>query len=221
MSVNSQSIMERLRNETRGHHSHAEGSAYQQALSQGRLPRETYARGLEQLLLVHGCLEGALQEAMFKSQAVTGVVRDEQFQCGNLRADLRCLGGLVEGTEPLPATDRIRRAIRSAAADEPTALLGFHYVLEGSKNGGKFLAESVARSYGLDNGQGTAYLNPHGEQQRQLWQQFRTMMDGADLTDQQRDGIVQAACAMFEAITEIYDALYADQLQSLEASVHG
>jgi heme oxygenase len=83
-------------------------------------------------------------------------------------------------------------------------LLGALYVLEGSTNGGRFLARALRKSWGLDK-DGIAYFDPYGEEQPQKWASFRKKMDSASFDVAQQDAIVEMAKATFLAIAEVSD----------------
>jgi heme oxygenase len=54
----------------------------------------------------------------------------------------------------------------------PAFALGFTYVMEGSKLGGKVLARAVCKTLGLSESAGVVYLSDHGQDSFPLWKQF-------------------------------------------------
>jgi heme oxygenase len=54
----------------------------------------------------------------------------------------------------------------------PAYALGFTYVMEGSKLGGKVLARSVCKTLHLPESAGVAYLSDYGQNSFPLWKQF-------------------------------------------------
>ncbi|NUP88373.1 MAG: biliverdin-producing heme oxygenase [Candidatus Sumerlaeia bacterium] len=200
-------LPDRLREETRPHHDAAERHPLQAALARGTLPLETYVAHLEQLLLIHARLESWLLSESSREPRLLSVADPAHFQEANLRADLRHFGG-AESPSPTPATRRLLDHIDQVAASCPIGLLGFHYVLEGSKNGGRFIAIAVRRAYHLE-GAGTAYLDPHGEQQRPLWQAHRQRLGAIAVTPAEADVIIDSAKALFVAIAATGDDLLA------------
>ena len=81
------------------------------------------------------------------------------------------------------------------------------YVLEGSTNGSKFIARAIRREYGLGEGPGASYLDPHGELQQERWQAFKRDMDDVGFTETEASAIIDAACRMFRALTDVSDEL--------------
>lgn len=79
------------------------------------------------------------------------------------------------------------------------------YVLEGSNNGSKYISRAVLKAYGLAPGDGTRYLDPYGEKQREYWAAFKIDMNGVGFDQARIDGIVAAAKVMFAGIEAIGD----------------
>lgn len=193
-----------LRDSTTDLHSEAEKSALQRLLVTGRAGKSAYAEHLVQMLIVHRALDSALRSAAQSSPAVAAVVRDEQYQEPYLLEDLAFLQRDVTTAVALPATQEIADAIRATAATDPTALLGYHYVLEGANNGNRYIARAMAGPLGVRPGSaGTRYLDPYGERQRELWSTFKVQLDAIELSPESRVRAVACAKAMFQAVTRI------------------
>jgi heme oxygenase len=205
-----ESIMGRLREETREAHERAEKHPLQQELVKGLLPREMYLEHLGQLFLIHRVLDAGLIRLRDTRVGLAPIVADWQLQTPYLAEDLAFFG--VDTTElvALPATASLMSRIASLTVAGDAALLGYHYVLEGSNNGSRFIAKAVRRSYGLEETQGTRYLDPYGDEQRARWQWFKDVFDALPLGAAERERVVGAARELFEAIgdisTELMDA---------------
>lgn len=210
-SSSSSSIMLRLREETKERHERAEHGRLPRELFKGRLDRAVYIDLLLQLRLVHQTLEEALLHALRSDLRLANVVRSEQFQAALVEADLAHFGVTAErlaSSPPLPATATLINDIRSAADDAPVSLLGFHYVLEGAKNGNRFVAKAVRKAYAIDGADGVQSLDPHGDEQPALWASFKQAMDQLDLNPDERDAIVHNAKVTFDGIAAIHDEVY-------------
>lgn len=199
----------RLKNETAHLHELAEHSPLQRDLAKGRLPRDLYARHLGQLLHVHTALESCLWPLREVVEPIRRVVRDEHARVEALRADLAHFDLSPGDCPPLPATQALVDDIRRLATDRPLALLGMHYVLEGSANGAKFIAMNVRPAYALTPGTGDRYLDPYGERQREVWGAFKRDLDACDFTDGQVDDLLAGAARMFDGVREVGEALLA------------
>ncbi len=196
-------IMGRLKFETAELHAAAETHEFQKRLVQGALDQRDYVRWLGQMLLVHQALEARLRELCAQHAGAAALVREEQFQVPYLREDLAHFGAEACAVAPLPATTRLIGKIESLWRSNPVAILGHHYVLEGSNNGNRFIARALMKGLGLAPGAGLRYLDPYGEAQRAKWMQFREDMNAIGFNADERNAIVDAAKDMFRAIGEI------------------
>lgn len=197
------SIMEALKSSTSARHDAAEGHQFQKSLVKGELPREQYAAYLGQLLHVHRTLESLLRNHASSTPAIAAVVKSVQYQEPYLLEDLAFYGLDPARIEPLPATKALAEEMQRVARECPAALLGYHYVMEGSNNGNKFIARALAQAYRLPAGKGLKYLDPYGDQQRPFWMQFKTDMDAQSFTADERQRMLAAADSMFAAIGAI------------------
>ncbi len=195
-------VMERLKAVTAELHRAAEQHPFQRALVAGAIGRAGYAAHLRQMLVVHREVERALRALLAQRPELRAVVREEQFREGRLLEDLAFLGAPA-GEGPLPPTARLCEVVREACAREPLAALGFHYVLEGSTNGSRFIARSVRRSLGFTTVHGTRSLDPYGDEQPAKWAAFKAAMNAAAFTPAEISVLESAACAMFRGITAI------------------
>ena len=198
-------IMDRLKHETAEHHARAEGKDLQRSMVRGQLTRERYAAFLGQMLHVHTALEDAIRGAQVRDARVA-VVPAEQHHSGRIREDLRFYAA-PESAPALPATQALVSRIREIAAAEPMAVLGLHYVLEGSMNGNRYIAMGLRKGFGLAPGQCDRYLDPYGEQQRPKWIAFRAQVDQLAWSEAEAAAAVDAAKTMFDGIAAISDAV--------------
>ncbi len=203
----SSSLMSRLKQETAELHTMAESGDFQKHFVAGTLPKDRYIAMLEQSLLFHRPLEASLLNLRDRHPELGEVIRDEFIQEPYLLEDLEYFGVDFESISPLPSTREMIDAFARAEAAEPMSLLGHLYVLEGSNNGNRFIAKAVRAAYDLEGSDGTRYLDPYGEKQRELWMGFRTAMDRLTFTDAQRQAIVDAAKDCFVRISAVHREL--------------
>lgn len=201
-SMTAANIMDLLKERTAEHHRRAEQQPLQQSLVKRTATREQYACWLGQMLIVHTELEQAIA-AQSTREPRLGVVTAEQLGHPRLAADLRTLGVDPASVQPSDATAAVCEQIRTAAKQDPIALLGFHYVLEGSKNGNRYIAIALRRGLGLMPGAGDTYLDPYGEQQRPKWQAFRAAMGSQTYSDSETEAVIDAAGSMFDGVSAI------------------
>lgn len=197
----SNSVMLLLKESTAAQHDAAENHPFQRALVEGRLERTAYAENLAQLFLAHRALERRLRESAETLPAIGAVVTEEQYQEPYLREDLAFFGIDPESIEATPATRALVERIEQAS---PVELLGMHYVLEGSNNGGRYIAKKVRAAYDLEEDKpGTRYLDPYGKAQREKWMAFKATMDEQSFSAEEREKMVAAAQGMFDSIAAI------------------
>jgi len=209
MNATTAGVMQRLKDATADLHTAAERSDFQQIMIAGRMPRAGYVRFLEQMLLVHAALERGMRGHAAAQPAIAQVVKDYQYQEPYLLCDLAYFGVDPASVAPLTSTSRLLEHIAECATQRPLSLLGFHYVLEGSNNGSRFIARSVQRALALEPGRGVTYLDPYGDALHARWAQFKTDMNAATFSEADAAQIVVAAQAMFVGITSIGEELLA------------
>lgn len=196
------SLMELLKEDTRSAHDSAEGSRFQSALTSGNIPLESYKAYLEQIYLIHHALESSMQRNR-SHPALNMVVSDVQYQEPIISQDLRALGVERDKIQPIEATKRFLREMEGKADALPAALLGYHYVLLGSKHGGKFVARNLQTKFNFENGIGCKYFDPYGGSFSGHWQEFKCSMNAISCSEAEQSEIVGAARAMFLAIQQI------------------
>ncbi|MGE3107981.1 MAG: biliverdin-producing heme oxygenase [Phycisphaerales bacterium] len=198
-------VMSRLRDETAALHKLAETKPFQVAMVRGLISRDQYTRWLGQMWTMHRELDTALRSASERAEPIRQVVTPEQYQEPYLRQDLSHFGVAPETVAASPGTAAFIERVRAIAAASPLDTLGVHYVLEGSKNGNRFIVRAVRKSLGLTPGQGDRYLDTYGEAQPAKWAAFKTAMGRIPFTPREIDGLVAAAKAAFEGVIAMSD----------------
>lgn len=201
-------VMDALRERTTEHHERAERHAFQKALASGRLARPAYAENIGQLMLVHAELERAIG-ALRAFDARAGAIVEGRLHAGVFADELRYLSVDAGKVRPLAEVAAVIGELRAMAAGEPLSVLGMLYVLEGSTNGGVFIAKAVTRAYGLTGPEGTRWLNPYGERQRAAWIGFKQSMEAAGFSAAEVESMVRAARWMFDAVSRVGSAVLA------------
>jgi heme oxygenase len=213
-------MMQRLRDETSEHHKRAEAKPLERMLTAGQPDAGMYSAMLAQRFLAHRALEAHIAGLAARDARVRDIVPPILFQTENLRRDLAYFDIATDTAlstsprsddiHPLQATAKLIAAMDRTAVEQPTALLGFYYVFEGSKNGARFIAARVGPILGLASGHpGLLYLDPHGQDQRELWRGFKQRMDAAHFTAAEVDAMVECAKLTFECVGELDDQIAA------------
>jgi heme oxygenase (biliverdin-producing, ferredoxin) len=193
-----------LKEGTRQTHDQAESSNFQHRLANADISRHAYADYIGQLYLVHRALEDRLA-----ANPETKAVADQtQFQADFLARDLKVLGTDPDTIVPRVATKGMLAKIDRESKSNPLGLLGYHYVLLGSKHGGKFIAAQVRKKFDFD-GAGCLYFDPYGTNFQEIWQQFKTKLDGATNDESGGEVVLQAAREMFDYFSALGSELSA------------
>jgi heme oxygenase len=202
------SVMQRLKTETRDLHTHAETRALQRAIAAGEVARTTFSAYLGQLYHVHRSLESALENSRGTIPIVAALATGDRMRVPDLERDLAFFGVNRDELAAGESARRFSEQIEQTRKTDPVALLGALYVLEGSTNGGRFLARALRKSWDLD-GEGLSYFDPYGDEQPQKWAAFKQQMDDASLEAGQEDAIVEMAKVTFHAIADVSDEVSA------------
>lgn len=202
-----------LKESTAQQHIDAEHHPLQQSLIKGQATREQYALWLGQMLHVHTALDTALSKAAETSAAVKTVFQPHHRRRELALADLAALGVAPTTISAKPATTAFATRMAQVADLSPTSLLGALYVIEGSSNGGVYIAKAVERALGIEPGFATRAINPHAAATRENWAGFKTSIDSLTLDETQRAAIVEIASETFKAFTAIMNDLTLDAPQ--------
>ncbi|MHC4975545.1 MAG: biliverdin-producing heme oxygenase [Planctomycetota bacterium] len=197
------SLSLQLKRDTAELHTRAERSPRMSQLASGQMTRDEYGEHLAQLYLLHEGLERELEMFCEGEKRARGVVDQSQFQCGNALRDLSYLG---VGSRTFRASAPVAMfldELDEISSDRPWMLLGMHYVLEGSKNGGRYLARVVRQTYDLPEGSGDRYMDPYGDEQPERWAGFRASLDALELSTNERGDVLDGARMMFELFVDL------------------
>jgi len=200
-------IMDRLRAETRDAHDATEAIPFSKAMLERTLPLEQYVGQLAAYRVVHRALDHAL--ATSANPAVRSIWRDDLTKAQLLERDLEHFAGvdLVACGHALQAAEAFASAIKAKAANDPLALLGYLYVLEGSTLGATVLRVHLAAAYGLEGDGGLAYYSPYGHAVMPHWKQFKERMNAVPLDAGEQGRVLAAACDAFRFVGAILKAL--------------
>lgn len=200
-------LRERLKSDTRAQHQDAESRPLEQAMAKGTLEPDKYAQLLGQRWLVHRHLESLLDAAVAQEPRLTPFVNDDHKLGPIARADLIRFGIDPDEIEPLNAITQTNAGLTKLAEVCPIALLGPHYVFEGSKNGGRFIGRSLLKAWGPDYATRISYLDPHGDEQPAFWKKFCDALNALNVNDDEMQRIIDSAADMFDGVARIDDEL--------------
>ncbi len=200
------SLADVLREATKDAHARAEKHPRQSRMVRGACDRAEYATWLAAMEKVWSALDDGLPTAASREPRLAAMVKPFHARGAAVRADLAHLG---TATPPGAASagGTIASRVRTLAESGSPALVGLWYVLEGSTNGGRYIARGLAPALGLTGPQGLSSLDPHGEATRERWQAWRADLDSQKWTESERAAMVAEASATFDAIHDLMEKL--------------
>ncbi len=201
-------LVEALKAATSAAHARLEAAPYFEALAAGRLPLESYVGQLRALAVIQSVLEPALENCTHP--AVKAVWRIEMRKVALLERDLQFFAPRVVAdlTEAVEEALHIVEQIRLWSAEQPLALLGCCYVLEGSTLGGNLLCRQYMQNFLLEGGEGIAYVSSYAPSVHVHWEQFRQRMNAFAPSPQERKQILDGASIFFLGVEGVFKALY-------------
>ena len=204
----SDTVMEKLAELTRGEHEKLQSCDFSKALVAGHCPLDGYLGFLRALAVVHATLEAQLEQS--PSPLLGQVWRAEMRKFPLLQRDLDSFSAHRRADLPLAlaAAGRMSDRILDRASQEGVSLLGYLYVLEGSTLGAPTLRRAVAQAFGLEGGLGLDYLSNYGRDGKEHWNQFGQRMEGALVDGADQAQVFQAAQEAYQGVLEILQALF-------------
>ncbi|MDB4990623.1 MAG: biliverdin-producing heme oxygenase [Myxococcaceae bacterium] len=203
--------LERIRAATLELHQQLETQTYSRALLDGSLPIALYASFLRALWILHGELEQALERA--REPALRAVFDPASLKRRALLE--RDLAYLQVDLEQIDGAARealvLARTLRLGAAREPSQLLGFAYVLEGSQLGGLVQCQALRLRPELQDG-GLSYLAGAGTATRARFGQFVARLELALRDDASVTAAIAGAQATFAGFACILGAVAPERI---------
>lgn len=217
-----QSLAQRLRDETRPLHTRAERAGLMPALLRGTLPRPAYADLLRHLLALYEPLEAALARHAGHPW-LAGWPLDALRRRTALGDDLALFSAPVPAaagrsdaaSAPLvPALQAMRDRITHLAGAPAAGLLLAHAYVRylGDLSGGQAVARRVRTAYGLAPGEGTRfYAFGSPEAATALLARCRQALAETQPSPADADALVAEACWSFERHAELFEQLATDE----------
>jgi len=200
-----QTLSSRLREATAEAHNVAERHPVQGRMARGAASREDYANWLEQMYHLWTAVDTAVAVAAARDPRVRAMLKPYHTHGSRVEADLRFLGRTGARAAASPGTQTMVDFIRSTGESAGPAVIGAWYVLEGSNNGGRFLAKALSRGLELTGPQGVTSLDPHGEAQQERWLAWRSALDEQQFSEAERVAIIDVASRTFAGLTPVFD----------------
>ena len=202
------SVSELLRSATRTAHESAEGSAYIGRLMSGELDAHAWQLLLEQLEYVYRALETVAND-MRDTDQCTELLYAELDRTEFIVRDLEALRARtgVESAPMLTSThEYVERILRTR--NDSVRYIAHHYTRYlGDLSGGQVMRVKFAQHYGLQPEELSFFVFEHIPAGPRFKKRYRELLDGLELTEQQRQELVEEANAAFLCNEHIFQEL--------------
>jgi len=203
-----QTLMSRLKEEADPLHTRLEKLPFFAALSQGSLPLASYVNQLRAFATAFGTLEH--ESATVLELSVRTVLGVGESRFTHLLRDLCCFG-----TRMIPEIGTVKRQadamaarIRLLAIEDPVALMGYLYALQGTILGNRVHLPDVQGTFKINSTSGAAFYAGYGEKTDEYWGIFGGLMNSLDAGEELAGKIAGSAAEAFGFLEEIHAALY-------------
>lgn len=202
-------LRERLQEQTRILHVQAHALPFFQALFKHYLPVESYVGQLRSLAIIHAALERQL-DILQDMEPFPLLLRGYRPKLPLLLADLEHFAQpFVQDILPAVHTAlEIADGIMVQATENPLALIGSLYTLEGSTQGGRTMAPHILQTFDLTADAGASYFHCYGNRVTEHWQNFVHRLRQIDLSEEMQERVVNSCKDIFTALIQVYQALY-------------
>ncbi len=203
-----ESMLVRLREETRASHARVDALPFFAALQAGTLPRASYVAFLEALATVREALEEAA--AVGRDPLLDACWATASRRLPLLQRDLDHFREERSGSmsESLLHALMLAEEFALRVRRDPASLAGSLYVLEGAGLGGLVLRPHAARAFGLADTSGLAYLTGDGRRTRVRWDAFTGALEMAARDPDVQERVVAAALETFDGLERLVLALH-------------
>lgn len=190
------SLLLLLKSRTQAIHTHIEQTSPLNRLIHGHGTTQNYIQILQALAPLYVTLETSEEIRRWAAEHHPPFLRHSRLAC--IRQEL--------GDYPLPAQSHVPPW---ADWSEVSAVIGTLYVIEGATLGGKLIAKSLCRHYGLDIIPGQSLFDPYGKDCAQYWKDFAGAV-GRMQGFVHQDTAIAAALATFhvyeECLSHVHDS---------------
>ncbi len=203
-------LSEELRARTAEAHGAAERSEFVSRFVRGRLDLPLHARHMLALHAVYAALEEALERRR-DDPRLRAFSLPQLWRRLPIERDLEFLRGPAWRTErPVPAATAYAERLREIDAAEPIRLVAHSYVRYlGDLSGGQVLRRLAAEQLDLDGDGLRFYEFPAIPDLPAFKAEFRRRLDALELTNGEREAVVEEACTAFSLNGAIFEQLVA------------
>lgn len=201
-------LMDSLKEAISEQHARMEATPFIAALTDGKLPIESYVGLLRAMAVIHGTLDHEL--AHIDSGTIRDIMLDRPSRLVHLRKDLSIFDAQfvpdIEGA--VTQSRRIAERIRHYRVEQPTDLLGILYVLEGTTLGNTVHLNDVLKTVGDKTAGQAHYYTGYGKETSRYWREFSAAMNALPMDQEGCRRLITVALDFFDQLEPLFSALY-------------
>lgn len=212
MHVTGSDLSEQIKAVTKDSHARAENTELMRSYIKGQVSASQYKMLLCSLYEIYRALEEELDRHESHPSVAPIHFPQELARLDALQKDLEFFYG-QDWRDRLvvpAATHKYAQRLREVGEKYPEYLVAHAYTRYlGDLSGGQVLGRITQKSLGLKDGEGLAFFSFPGISSPSLFKQlYRSRMNSIELTDVQREGVLQEAVTAFELNIEVFDDIH-------------
>ncbi|KAF7711198.1 heme oxygenase-like [Silurus meridionalis] len=204
-------LSEKIKSVTKECHVRANSTELMQAFQRGNITLMQYKLLLCSLYKIYEALEEELDRNASHGSVAPIYFPQELARAETLKRDLQHFYGQNWREEMfIPAsTLRYTQRLREIGCKHPEYLVAHAYTRYlGDLSGGQVLSRVPQRSLGLKNGEGLGFFSFPAINSPNLFKQlYRSRMNSIELTETQKEGVLEEAIRAFEFNIQVFDEL--------------
>jgi len=197
-------VINRLRSAIAVSHDQIEKTPYSIAIMNASIGISDYIVSLAQLYAIHHTLESVSSHNQFAAY-----FSDEMIRTSAIKRDLKFWGASLADIAIMPEAAATCTLIEQAATKEPASILGFIYVLEGSRMGSLVIVKPLAAALQVTphDSQGLDYHTEGARQTPARLGVWKARVEQIGLSESDVHTIERATTAFMESLTTLYAKL--------------
>ncbi|KAM9315039.1 heme oxygenase [Pholidichthys leucotaenia] len=204
-------LSEQIKRVTKESHVRAENTELMLSFQRGKVTLQQYKLLLASLYEIYRALEEELNRNSDHAGVAPIYFPSELARLDSIEKDLEFFYGRDwrEKIVVPAATKRYSHRLRQIGKENPEFLLAHAYTRYlGDLSGGQILGRIAQRSLGLKSSKGLSFFAFPGVSSPNLFKQlYRSRMNSVELTEEERNGVLEEAVRAFELNIQVFDDL--------------
>ncbi|XP_072319286.1 heme oxygenase-like [Eucyclogobius newberryi] len=209
--ITERDLSEQIKTSTRDSHVRAENTELMLSFQRGQVTLPQYKLLLCSLHEIYTALEEEMDRNCEHPCVAPIYFPSELARLESIEKDLAFVYGPEwrEKMEVPAATKRYSHRLRQIGKDSPELLVAHAYTRYlGDLSGGQVLGRIAQKSMGLKSSDGLSFFAFPGVSSPNLFKQlYRSRMNSIELTEEERERVLDEACTAFELNIQVFDGL--------------